>query len=82
VGRIVVLAELVIRAAHWMLPFIVVLAVSSMLAYAVDGALVAGAAADNTASPVNNVCGGGELYAGLDSWIPEATSTPCATPGS
>jgi hypothetical protein len=80
VGRIKVLAELVIRGAHWALPFIVVLAVSSMLAYAVDGALVAGAAVEDTASPVKDVCGGGVIYAGVNSWIPEGTPPSCAIP--
>jgi hypothetical protein len=72
------------RAAQWALPFVVVLAVSSMLAYALDAALVAGAAVvDATASPVDQTgeCGGDVMiYAGLDSRIP-VVRTSCAKAG-
>ena len=75
------------RAAQWALPFVVVLAVSSMLAYALDGALLAGAAAANDAtpapvSPVSGVCAGDGVmvYAGLDSRIP-VMRTSCANAG-
>jgi hypothetical protein len=72
------------RAAQWALPFVVVLAVSSMLAYALDGALLAGAAAANdaTPAPVNAVCAGDGVmvYAGLDSRIP-VMRTSCANAG-
>lgn len=76
---------LAMRAAHWALPFVVVLAASAMLAYAVDGALLAGAAAadtDATPVPVNGVCVGDGMwiYAGLDSRIP-VMRTSCANAG-
>lgn len=76
------------RAAHWALPFVAVLAVSTMLAYALNGALLAGAAADTNAtpsatpSPENGVCVGDGvmIYAGLDSRIP-VMRTSCANAG-
>ena len=75
------------RAAHWALPFVVVLAVSSMLAYALDGALLAGAAAadsDATPTPVSSGCVEEDtvwIYAGLDSRIPVTRRTSCTNDG-
>jgi hypothetical protein len=81
VGRIKVLAELAMRGARWALPFVVLLAVSSMLAYALDGALVAGAAAaDNAPSLVNDECVGSVIYVGLASRIPDGSAASCANP--
>jgi len=72
--RIQTRAKLVTLVGRFALPFVLILAVSSTLAYALDEALLAGPAGMGQTTPV---CGGGMMYIGLNSWIPLGPATHC-----
>jgi len=70
-----ILVDLVTCGGRFAFPFVLVLAVSSTLAYALNDALVASRPAMGQSA---TVCGVGVMYVGLNTRIPLGAATQCA----